>query len=256
MRKFIYKICRLIKKRCWYIILLVSSSIYVYIYRSEIYQLKELNKRNIIFIIWLILLLLPLFSEMEFLGVKIKKAVEKETEEVKETLKSIQAQVNNLQLTNSVANNFNFNNSPLPSEQKLEELLQKVTDIQKNYPKPEIVQEYAFAKDDDKSVYLFKIRLDIEKKVHELYDELGYSGYVPISRIVKQLYQMKIIDEMTCDLILQVIKIANRGVHGEIVSEEYIEFVEKTHPEIMNRLQKAFVRVEEYKKWHDVRDEV
>ena len=228
----------------------------MYIYRSEIYQLKELNKRNIIFIIWLILLLLPLFSEMEFLGVKIKKAVEKETEEVKETLKSIQAQVNNLQLTNSVANNFNFNNSPLPSEKKLEELLKKVTEIQKNYPKSETLKEDASEKQEDKNVYLFKVRLDIEKTLHEMCEKLGYNGYVTIIKMAGQLNQMHIIDEMTCDLILQVIKIANRGVHGEIVSEEYIEFVEKTHPEIMNRLQKAFVRVEEYKKWHDVRDEV
>ena len=115
MKSVMKKLWEFVKKKCWYIILLGLSSAYVWYYRLEIYQLKELNSRNLIFIVWLILLLLPLFSEMEFLGVKIKKEIQKETEEVKESLKSIQTQMNNLQLTNSVANNFSFNNSTLPS---------------------------------------------------------------------------------------------------------------------------------------------
>ncbi len=94
------------------------SSTYVWCYRFDIYELKELNARNLIFILWLILLLLPLFSEMEFLGVKIKKEVQKETEEVKGLLQNLQTQVNQLQLTNSVANNINLSNATLTSEQK------------------------------------------------------------------------------------------------------------------------------------------
>lgn len=66
------------------------NSTQVWCYRFDIYELKELNARNLIFILWLILLLLPLFSEMEFLGVKIKKEVQKETEEVKGLLQNLQ----------------------------------------------------------------------------------------------------------------------------------------------------------------------
>lgn len=73
MKLFMKKLWKLIKTKCWYIILLVLSSTYVWCYRFDIYELKELNARNLIFILWLILLLLPLFSEMKLLGVKIKK---------------------------------------------------------------------------------------------------------------------------------------------------------------------------------------
>ena len=76
-----------------------------------------------------ILLLLPLFSEMEFLGVKIKKEVQKETEEVKGLLQNLQTQVNQLQLTNSVANNINLSNATLTSEQKIEELAGRWTQL-------------------------------------------------------------------------------------------------------------------------------
>ena len=253
MKSVMKKLWEFVKKKCWYIILLGLSSAYVWYYRLEIYQFKELNSRNLIFIVWLILLLLPLFSEMEFLGVKIKKEIQKETEEVKESLKSIQTQMNNLQLTNSVANNFSFNNSTLPSLKQMEELLQKVTELHSTYPKND--EKDTLSKEADKNVYLFKIRLDIEKNLREMSERLGYNGNMPIPKMVQQLNHIQVIDGVTCDLILQVNKIATRGVHGEIVSEEYIEFVEKTHPEIMKRLKEAFSQVDEYIKWHEVRND-
>lgn len=255
MKSVMKKMWEFVKKKCWYIILLALSSAYVWHYRLEIYQFKELNVRNLIFIVWLILLLLPLFSEMEFLGVKIKKEVQKETEEVKESLKNIQTQVNSFQLNNSVANTFSINNAALPSEQKLEELLQKVTELQANYPKSDDTKEDILSKDEDKNVYLFKVRLDIEKCLREMSERFDYNRFMPIMKMVQQLNHMQVIDGVTCDLILQVIKIANRGVHGEIVSDEYIEFVEKTHPEIMKRLKEASAQVDEYNKWHEVRND-
>lgn len=37
----------------WYSLLLLLSSLYVWKYRFEINQLKELNAKNIIFILWI-----------------------------------------------------------------------------------------------------------------------------------------------------------------------------------------------------------
>ena len=137
--------------------------------------------------------------------------------------------------------------------QKLEELLQKVTELQSTNPKTD--EKDTLSKDADKNVYLFRVRLDIEKNLREMSERLGYNGYMPIPKMVQQLNHIQVIDGITCDLILQVSKIANRGVHGEIVSEEYIEFVEKTHPEIMKRLKEASGQVDEYIKWHEVRND-
>ena len=83
MKAFLLKVWALIKKKGWYILLLAASSGYVLFYRNEIYQLSEINARNLIFLLWLLLLIFPLISEMEFLGIKVKKEVEKSTEKVK-----------------------------------------------------------------------------------------------------------------------------------------------------------------------------
>lgn len=68
---------KLIKKRGWYVFLLIISTIYVYGYRFEIYQMTELNAQNLIFVLWLILVGLPLFSEIEIGSVKQKRRLRK-----------------------------------------------------------------------------------------------------------------------------------------------------------------------------------
>ena len=70
------------RKNSWYCFLLLISTVYVFYYRYELYQLKTLNVRNLVFLIWIALLLLPLFSEMELLGIRIKKAVESANKEI------------------------------------------------------------------------------------------------------------------------------------------------------------------------------
>lgn len=61
---FIYKH----KKAIWYAALLASSSAFLWQHRNDFWKFDVINSVNLIFLIWIVLLLLPLFSEMEFLG--------------------------------------------------------------------------------------------------------------------------------------------------------------------------------------------
>ena len=243
MKLFVCKIWEFMKKKAWYIVLLIASSSYVWYYRFDLYQLKELNVQNLIFILWLLLLAFPLFSEMEFLGVKVKKEVERATEEVKDSLQTLQTQVSQIQLTNSIANNINFNNSPLPSEQKIEELLQQVKELQSTYSAANGSSNNTVTPIDDKNVYLFKVRLDIETSLRELCEKIGQAERLSIPQMMQHLKRAEVINGMTCDLISQIIKIANRGVHGEIVSAEYVNFVQETYPEIVRQLKEAYTQI-------------
>ena len=224
--------------KIWYIFLLGISTVYVFYYRYEIYELKELNARSLIFIIWLILLLFPLFSEMELLGIKIKREVEKANKEVKDDIKELEAQFMELKLSNNIANNIQIGNPILPSEEKIEELLRIVRNMQQGSVEPK-TSKYDLPQ--DKAVYLFKVRLYIEKPLRQLSEGIGYGGTRPLglSEMVKCLFKKEVIDEVTMELITQVIKIAMRGIHGEIVSDEYIEFVQRVYPEIESKLESS-----------------
>ena len=181
------KIWQFIKRKSWYMVLLIASSLYVWHYRLEIHQLKELNAQNLIFILWLLLLFWPLFSEMEFLGVKVKKEVEKATEEVKDTVHTLQTQISQLQMSNTVANNISLGNVLLPSEQKLEELLQIVRSLQATHIDTPVADD-SIGIAGDKNVYLFKVRLEIETLLRELCEKIGYAEKMPIPMMLSLIH--------------------------------------------------------------------
>lgn len=73
--------------KIWYLILVVISSIYVFLNFSELVSFtffEEFNGKNLIFIIWLVLLLLPLFDNFEGFGVRFSKHQNKIIQQAKE----------------------------------------------------------------------------------------------------------------------------------------------------------------------------
>lgn len=234
MGTFKKAIWQLIKKKAWYLILLIASSLYVWHYRLEIYQLKELNVRNLIFILWLFLLLCPLFSEMELLGVKVKKEIEKATGEFKDSLAEVRMQLMDLKISNSNANTI-YIGEALVSKEQLNKLLENVEATKEG-------TEKANTKTDDSSlnkieicvpeqnVYLFEVRLSLENLVSKICEKTGYVGNQLYTSKIDHLSRIGFLSTETAKIISQIWTIANRGIHGEIVSTEYIEFVKKAVP--------------------------
>lgn len=238
MVKFFTSIGVYIKRKWWYLLLLAGSTWFVYSNREIIVgaDFEKFTPLTLVFVLWLVMLLLPLFSEMEFFGVKFKKEVEKATNEVKESITDLKMQLIQLQVSNSVATNIQFGNSSMPSEGKMEELLQLVRGLSQNSSDKNAVTKFD---ETDKSVYLFKVRLGIETALSELSEKLGFTDKMPLYRSLQLMLKYELIDNIAFELISQVVKIANRGVHGEIVSDEYINFVKETQPEILRQLREA-----------------
>ncbi len=208
--------------------------------------MKEINAVNLIFILWLALLILPLFSEMEFFGIKLKRELEKTKTEVKESINELHLQLMDLKISNSNANTINFGNGFLPSEQKLKELVNEfisnsssTDETQKDNKQDTKVQNSINFDISEESTYLFKVRLLLEKSLTELCEKINFNNHKSMYEMTKHLVRCELINEKTADLLHQIIKIANRGVHGEIVSTEYIEFINRVLPEIQKQLSEA-----------------
>lgn len=246
MKSFLKKVWEFFKPKCWYIFLLCTSTAYLAYYRFDIYELNPINARNLIFLLWLLLLLFPLFSEMEFFGIKVKKEVEKEvekaTEGVKGTLQSLQAQIQMVSATASASTSINLSYPPLPTEKKMEELSQVLYSMQKSTSNTPSSQK-PLDEDKDEIVYLFKVRLEIETTLRKLYEKLGFTDKTTIMSMVRSLNHAEVVSGVTVDLISQVNKITTHAIHGDLVSDEYVAFVEKAHPEIIRQLNDASARL-------------
>ena len=228
------KVKQVLKKHWWYFVLLIGSTVYVFIYKNDIYQFTELNTHNLIFLLWLVLLALPLFSEIEIGSVKLKKEVEKTRAEVKEAIGELKLQILDIKIANSNSNTFVVNNQPLPSKDELFHLQDSIeSDTLSNQ-----LENTKFKISED-NVYLFKVRLSLENQMSALCNMLQCSEHRSTYSMVQFLVHEEAIDRNTAGLIREVINIANRGVHGEIIDNDYVRFVKKTYPVIESALNTA-----------------
>ena len=239
--KWWQKLLSFLKEKLWYIFLLAISTIYLVINRFAIKKLDDASMLSTVFIIWVILLALPLFSELEFLGVKVKKevkkAVEKSNEEVKASLDNLQQIVSQIQISNSVAPQFTINGGSLPSEERMDNLIKEIhllneQNTNKQTEKQDKVNIPA------QNLELFKMRYGIETKLNDAMGFIGYNGKNHISLVQSAYYLSRqgVLDPKCIDLLIQVVRIANRGVHGEIVDQKYFDFASEAYPKIIDAL--------------------
>ena len=239
--KWWQKLLSFLKEKLWYIFLLAISTIYLAINRFAIEKLDDASMLSTVFIIWVILLALPLFSELEFLGVKVKKevkkAVEKSNEEVKASLDNLQQIVSQIQISNSVAPQFTINGGSLPSEERMDNLIKEIhllneQNTNKQTEKQDKVNIPA------QNLELFKMRYGIETKLYDAMGFIGYNGKNHISLVQSAYYfsRQGVLDPKCIDLLIQVVRIANRGVHGEIVDQKYFDFASEAYPKIIDAL--------------------
>ncbi len=228
-------------EKAWYIVLLTISTVYLVSNRFAIEKLDDASLISTVFIIWVILLVLPLFSELEFLGVKVKKevkkAVEKSNEEVKASINNLQQLVSQIQVSNSVAPQFTINGGSLPSEERIDNLIKEIHLLNaQNTDRQADQQDKADVP--TSNLELFKMRYGIEIRIREALELIGYSGKTRTSLMQATYYlnQQGVLDSTSTDLIIQMLRIANRGVHGEIISQKYMDFASQAYPQIIDGL--------------------
>lgn len=235
------KLLSFLKEKAWYIVLLTISTVYLVSNRFAIEKLDDASLISTVFIIWVILLVLPLFSELEFLGVKVKKevkkAVEKSNEEVKASLDNLQQIVSQIQVSNSVAPQFTINSGSLPTEEKIDKLTEELHLFNEQNKNKQAEQQ-------DKvtipvqNLELFKMRYGIEVRLKEALELIGYNSKNRASLMQGTYYlnQQGVLDPTSTDLVIQMLRIANRGVHGEIIGQKYMDFASEAYPQIIDAL--------------------
>ena len=197
--------------------------------------MKELNARNLIFILWLILLAFPLFSEMDFLGIKIKKEVDKATEELKSSINLLFSQINS---TNSVSGSMTVNNynvsGPLASKQEMDELLEE------HGLKNQTKDENEDTLPDEDRQFLIDVHNKIQIKILSILDKLTIHNIYPIgSKELDILMNFGIFDTKEKQLITEIVSITNRAFSKELISPYYIDFVKTSKDTALQYLDKA-----------------
>ncbi|MFP3667783.1 hypothetical protein SB717_21800 [Priestia sp. SIMBA_032] len=220
----------------WAVLLIVLLSL---IYKRFDYittdQIKPFD--YIIFTVFIVLAILPFFSEMSMFGFKVKK----EIQEVKDSVNTGMQDIRNLLATISNNNTIYLSTQPTLNDKQLEDLQEGLNLKNEKTSIPPEKLEDVYLKDKDHLKSLFAIRYSLENEIRRM-----VSKYLPNidmdktfapAKLVRTLEENGIIGSAMTKAIKEVYAITSRGIHGGDLDETQIKFALHVGPLLITELK-------------------
>jgi len=228
-------------KIIWWILLILLTGALFFWRLEPIGQGKSAPVDIFIFLILVALLLAPIFAEVEFFGIKLKREIEELKTQIKLQFGDIKNEIRNSQVQTIHQNINGF--GPPPSDEEIPRLDAKVERILK-----EKLKEYNLDSDHKTKVQIdvpkdnmmmFQIRFRIEQELRRIWQRNVVEvddRKKPLTLIVQELRNNDIIDMQLFLILREVLSVCNYAIHGEKVSHSQIDFVKKNADEIIDFL--------------------
>jgi len=210
-------------KTIWLIILLCICAFYIKVnYSRMVTGMIQLD--YIVVLLSIVLVLMPLVSEIDLWGLKVKREIQRVEKELNREIIYLHKQMMNVETNNSQNINFGY----LPTK---EELL----DNGKNDDSASLNLE--MEKENEKILFFLQTRIALEKEISRIIAPVtitkgGVLSGLPI------LVSYQLINREELKRIKTIYSICNRAIHGEIVSDDYYNFVKDNGSDILNKLKK------------------
>lgn len=232
----------------WIILLLLTGTILLKRYEA-ITTGQSVPADVFVFLIFVSLMLVPIFSEIEFLGLKFKREIEELKADIKIKFGDIKNEIRNTQaqtLNQTIQAYGQY--GPPPPDSKLPELEEEIDRIVKSK-----LQEHGVIIDKplassidvlEDNITMFKVRYNIETQLRRIwenrFDEKYFDQrfrYQSIMRIIQDLTKYEIIDNKFYVILREILSICNYAIHGKEVTDNQVNFVSKNAKVVLDYLR-------------------
>jgi hypothetical protein len=204
-----------------------------------------------VFLIFVALMIIPIFSEIEFFGLKLKREIEELKAEIKIKFGDIKNEIRNAQtqtLNQTIQAYGQY--GPPPPDSKLPELEEEIDRIVKAKLQEHgvIIDQPLASRIDvpDDNLTMFKVRYNIETQLRRIwenrFDEKAFdprSRHQPIMRIIQDLTKFEIIDNNFYGILREILSICNYAIHGVEVTDKQVSFVSKNAKVVLDYLRET-----------------
>ncbi|MBU8589212.1 hypothetical protein KM925_25290 [Priestia megaterium] len=210
-------------KIVWWAVLLLSliSLIYKRFDYITTDQIKPFD--YIIFTLFIVLAILPFFSEMSMFGFKLKKEIKEEIKEVTNGIQDIRHLINNISNSNTIY----LSSQPTLDDKQLEDLKKRlnIKDGISSSPTPENI-ENLYLKDKEYLISLFAIRYILEQEVKRIFRNNQSEEPLAVfsTRVLSRLTDLGIMDLNTYRAVREVFTISSAAMHGKELDKTQIDF--------------------------------
>jgi len=234
-------------KVLWWIVLLVLTGL-ILSKRIEAISLGQTVPTDIvILLIFIALMLTPIFSEIDLFGIKLKREIENLKSDVATKLLEIKNVISSNQ-NQTVTNNFQGFGPP-PPDTKLPEIEVEIERIVKaklvEHGLPLNVPIAGRIDVPDDNLLMFKVRYNIENHLRRIWEqrfnnEQEYNRrHQPIMKIIQDLTKFEIIDGNFFGILREILSICNYAIHGEKVTDNQAKFVTKNAKQVIDYLSQV-----------------
>lgn len=235
-------------KIIWWIALLCLTGTILYKRFDAIASGQSVPADIFVFLIFVALTLVPIFSEIEFFGIKLKKEIDNLKQDIYLKFGDIKNEIRNNQSQSVTQTVQTF--GPPPPDTKLPELQDEIERILSAklkehgvYTDIKIAGRIDVPQD---NLLMFQVRYNIEKQLRRTW-ELRFDGQdidprlklQPLTRIIQDLAKFEIIDNNFYGILREILSICNYAIHGEEVTENQVTFVAKNARQILDYLSQV-----------------
>lgn len=238
-------------KITWWIILLLLTGIILFKRYEAITTGQSVPADVFVFLIFVALMLVPIFSEIEFFGLKLKREIEELKTDIKIKFGDIKNEIRNTQtqtLNQTIQAYGQY--GPPPPDSKLPELEEEIDRIVKAKLQEHgvIIDQPLTSRIDvpEDNLTMFKVRYNIETQLRRIwenrFDEKAFDQrfrHQPIMRIIQDLTKYEIIDNNFYGILREILSICNYAIHGEEVTDNQVNFVSKNAKVVLDYLRET-----------------
>lgn len=222
-------------KIIWWIVLLGITSFTLILRYRDITSGKSVPFDVVVFLIWVAIMLAPIFQEISILGIKLKQSIE----ELKNQVNEVKNEIHNKITFNPTINLApSADNKIQELEQKYSKLLDKILETKGKKAETEII---SYLNVPDSNQFLFATRFRIESELRRIWEntigDIERRRRTSLIQLLRDLSENQLIDKNIYGALREVISISNYGIHGEDISENQIGFVKEIAPKLIATLE-------------------
>jgi len=198
----------------------------------------------VIFLILTALLAIPIFQEVSFFGISLKKEIDNLRTEFKEQINYLKSDIQNtISMRTEISPRIYLPYPPPdPELSDIEKSIQPIiaqTSKERGIEQPTPTTAESLAPED--TLYLFSVRYALEKELGRIlnarFAPLMPKGYIEAIDIINYLRDRGNITQPLHKAIREVYNICSIGIHGGEISEKSSEFVHKVSPGLLATLK-------------------
>ncbi len=232
-------------KILWWIILLFFTGAFLFNRRTALLDGNSTTFDIFVFLIFVALMLVPIFAEVELFGIKLKQEIEELKDRIDIRFGDLKNEIKNSQVQ-TVHNTFQGFGPPPPDE-KLPELEKEIEKMVKTK-----LAEHGLAPSDKHdhlnvpsgNLQMFKVRYNIETEIRRIW-ERRFSGqdlfqrttHRPIIKMISDLATHEIINDNFHEILREILAICNYAIHGEKMTENQNSFIQNNAVGVIDYLR-------------------